>query len=840
VFVLGTGAASAAPGWVSTVGLSSPGVDSFSPDVAVDPAGDAVAVWARFDPSSQVDVIQAAVRPAGGSFGAPIDLTPLSESAGSPRVAIDAAGDVVVVWLDSTAGGVVQEAVRPAGGSFGAPVDLSASGQSAFNPQIAVDAAGDAVAVWQLFNGSVDVVQAAARPAGGGFSALPDVAPGENPQVAMDAHGDAVAVWVGSSGAVQEAVRPPGARSFGKPGVLSATDAFDPQVAVDQNGDAVAVWDVLSGNFDVVQAAVQPAGGAFAPATTLSATGQGAFSPTVALDQAGDAVAMWYRPNGTNDVVQAAARPAGGSFSALPDVSTNGQDAIDPHVTLDRAGDAVAVWTNTTTDVVQAAARPAGAIFGAVATLSAPGTPGDGTDLSEALAGDAAGDAVALWQRSNGTNDVIESARYDAANPQLQVLSIPASGTAGSPVPFSVSPVDVFSGVGSTTWSFGDGQSASGTSVSHAYASPGTYHVSVTASDRDGNTSTASATITISAPPPPPPPPHGTSTLIGCSPSAVTAGQATTCTATVTDDGSTGASTPTGRVTFASGTGSFGAGDSCTLSGAGQSATCAVRYTPGKSPSDTPDLTATYSGDSRHTGSSGFTTIAPVAGVSATVSVTGTVLISVPAGAHLAADGAPAPGSFVPLKGTNVTIPIGATIDARNGTIRVATAADYRGALDRRHQLQTATFAAAMFTVKQLTAQQQERITHRKRRPTGIPSTDLVLTNPSDAAAKARCHAKGPAGGGRVRSLTGSGKGLYRTIANASTTTVRNGTWTVQDLCNGSLTEVGRGSATVTYTVHRHTHTVSVKRGQAFFVKGRFPVPPTPPPPTFPKGTPAP
>jgi PKD repeat protein len=91
----------------------------------------------------------------------------------------------------------------------------------------------------------------------------------------------------------------------------------------------------------------------------------------------------------------------------------------------------------------------------------------------------------------------VQAAGYDFAGPQLLGLSIPAAGVAGIPVSFSVSPLDVFSGVSSTGWSFGDGQSATGTAVSHTYTSAGTYHVSVTATDGDRNQSTATGTITI-------------------------------------------------------------------------------------------------------------------------------------------------------------------------------------------------------------------------------------------------------------------------------------------------------------------------------------------------------
>src|SRR5207247_1978956 len=78
-------------------------------------------------------------------------------------------------------------------------------------------------------------------------------------------------------------------------------------------------------------------------------------------------------------------------------------------------------------------------------------------------------------------------------------------------------------------------------------------------------------------------------------------------TATVTDTDTGTPSTPTGTVSFSSsGAGTFSS-SSCTLSGAGSTASCSVSYTPTASGMQT--ITATYGGDTIHTGSSGTTTV---------------------------------------------------------------------------------------------------------------------------------------------------------------------------------------------------------------------------------------
>jgi hypothetical protein len=366
-------------------------------------------------------------------------------------------------------------------------------------------------------------------------------------------------------------------------------------------------------------------------------------------------------------------------------------------------------------------------------------------------------------------------------------------------------------------------------SGSHTYANPAVYTTTVTIFDVGGASAQARGVANVIAV-------HATSTLVGCSPTTVAPGRSTTCTATVTDDGPGTGTTPTGTITFSTGgADKLRSGGRCDLGGSGGSASCAVSFTPGRTQSNTPILTASYGGDFGHTGSSGSTTVAPVAGMTANVAVLeGTVLISLPRHTPRSAGAGPTSSSYVPLKGQG-TIPVGATIDATNGTVMLATAADYHGALDRRHRIQTGIFSAAIFTIEQLTAKQQAERSHRKA--TGTPPTNLRLITPAATAAGIRCHPNGPPGRAIVRELSARANGFFRVIAAASVTIVRNAQWTVEDRCDGTLTGVGRGSATVTFLQHHRPVSKLVKAGGALLVSQRFPVPP---PPIVVKGIPLP
>jgi hypothetical protein len=97
-----------------------------------------------------------------------------------------------------------------------------------------------------------------------------------------------------------------------------------------------------------------------------------------------------------------------------------------------------------------------------------------------------------------------------------------------------------------------------------------------------------------------------TSAAIACIPSSLTLGTgATTCTATVTDTGSS-PTNPTGSVNFTSnGIGTLSGGASCPLTGNAGQPSCQVTYTPTAIGSGSHQITGTYGGDSTHGPSQG-------------------------------------------------------------------------------------------------------------------------------------------------------------------------------------------------------------------------------------------
>ena len=292
------------------------------------------------------------------NFSTPVDLSATGSIAEYPQVAIGSDGATTVVWYRSNGTNtIIQAATRPAGSAtFDTPADLSATGQNASQPQIAIGPDGATTIVWQRSNGTNNIIQTATRPAGSAtFSTPADLsATGQNasiPRIAIGPDGATTIVWQrfnGSNTIIQTATRPAGSATFGTPADLSATgqDALSPQVAIGPDGATTVVWYRYNAfSIQVVQAATRPAGSAtFGAAVDLS-TGLGAIDPQIAVGPDGGTTVIWGHNNGTYDVVQAATRPAGSATFGTPDnISATGGNAEYPQVAVGPDGAPTIVW----------------------------------------------------------------------------------------------------------------------------------------------------------------------------------------------------------------------------------------------------------------------------------------------------------------------------------------------------------------------------------------------------------------------------------------------------------------------------------------------------------------
>jgi len=161
--------------------------------VAVDPVGNAVAVWPQGD--GIVDTIWAnTYNPVTGWGSARYMETNRRGDARSPQVAVDPSGNAVVVWFehDGTRYNIWSNTYTAGTGWGNATlIETNDTGSAAY-PQVAVDPSGNAVAVWYQKDGTRYNIWANSYTAGTGWGTAEqietdDAGYAKKPQVAVDA-----------------------------------------------------------------------------------------------------------------------------------------------------------------------------------------------------------------------------------------------------------------------------------------------------------------------------------------------------------------------------------------------------------------------------------------------------------------------------------------------------------------------------------------------------------------------------------------------------------------------------------------------------------------------------
>jgi hypothetical protein len=348
-------------------------------------------------------------------------------------------GTTVVAQIRTLEGGQHQRSevvVRPPGGSFGPPAALTTSQYGGF-VRLARDLQGNVAATWSEFVDGKSVVRVATKPAGQPFGPVRDisdpVSDAQYPQVGIG--GGTVAVtWVqerrvrAAVGRVEGGFALQPGFSTPPPSVSSAT----PRVAVAETGAAVIAWEEYHGTNDArIHVAARPANGTFKALPDLRKASR-LSDVMVAMSPAGHAAVAWTRQSSAEQspyIVEAASRGTIGDFAPVDRVSDPATERYEmPHLALKVSADntAYAVWHGE--DGWYASIRPAGGAFGAAGRI--PGSSAGDTTFGRALVATAPdSSAIAVWTANiAGAPRGIQSARLqpDGTVGATQVLAATA------------------------------------------------------------------------------------------------------------------------------------------------------------------------------------------------------------------------------------------------------------------------------------------------------------------------------------------------------------------------------------------------------------------------------
>jgi hypothetical protein len=342
-----------APGWLSVeqlARLTSP--VRVAPKVGTRANGDVEVVWATDERSRSVSVTRLARR---GDNWAVEDLFDLSSSARRGlALSFTPAGDLKVTW--------------PASAVFGA--------RALSSPAVVLVSGGRAHTIWAgvsrgtsgIFAAIVDAHAPSAGPAPtrAQFEPVPVASNGQgdaksSPAIAVDERGNAQAVWIDRRddvSAVYSAEQQPDG-SWGRMRRVSNADksvSGRPTIAIDGAGNAYAVWESAEDcggpmPLEAVTFAERPAGGEWQPPVTLIAPGAGShlIDPILVANDGGEVYAAWGESRDGAYRIYSTYRAAGGDWDS-PRLAAHGVSdypTLAISLAVNARGDAYLTWAET-------------------------------------------------------------------------------------------------------------------------------------------------------------------------------------------------------------------------------------------------------------------------------------------------------------------------------------------------------------------------------------------------------------------------------------------------------------------------------------------------------------
>ena len=354
----------------------------------------------------------------GSSMRTPGTRRRLTIHRGGPRRAGAALLSVLVAAATAVGLGIAPAAAV----TWDPAVDLSAAGGFAQLPQVASSADGTKLTVvWVRSNGTNNIVQSRTSTDSGATWGDPvDLsaagASASSPQVVSSADGTRLtAAWLRTN-AVHARTSTDGGATWGDRVDLSEAGVVSsyPQLAASADGTTLAaVWNANKGGTQIVQAATTASGGAtWGDPVDLSAAG--GFATTADVTVSGDGTTMsaaWSRSDGSDYIVQSrTSTNSGDTWETAKNLSQTGYNAYVSQVVSSTDGTKqTAIWGRG--EYVQSSSTAdSGANWDTPTDVSGPSTGRAPSTLTRIAASADGIKLVAVWSRSDGSNQIAQTA----------------------------------------------------------------------------------------------------------------------------------------------------------------------------------------------------------------------------------------------------------------------------------------------------------------------------------------------------------------------------------------------------------------------------------------------
>jgi len=489
---------------------------SFTPQVAVDAAGNIYAVW-EDDTVNNSNILFSRSSDGGATFSVPRNLSNSSGWSFGPRLLVDSHGGINVVWVDPTPGNqdIFFTRSTDGGQTFSIPQNLSNDPADSGNPQMAADSSGNISVVWEnddvtngvLFTHSTD---------GSTFSAPVNLATNPTgsfgPQIAVGADGSINVAWEDDfnfQSDISFSRSTDKGATFSTPKNLSSNsgNSFVAQIAVDPSGNINVVWmDNSPGNYAILSSRSSDQGASFSGAKNLSNAQGDSGNPQIGVDANGGTYVTWQRnlPGASNKDIFFARSSDGVNFSAPVRLSDGAGNSINPWIAIDNAGGINLGWTESLSgrgNIFFARSIDGGATF---ATQNLSNDSGSSSDSQ--LAADKNGNLNVVWSDdTSGVNQILFS-RF--SSPQVTKhppvanagpdQTVECAGHSGTPVMLNGSASSDPDGTAlSYVWTDEAGNVMGTSAIAQVSVTMGTHTFTLTVTNTEGLTATAATHVTV-------------------------------------------------------------------------------------------------------------------------------------------------------------------------------------------------------------------------------------------------------------------------------------------------------------------------------------------------------
>lgn len=457
------------------------------------------------------------------------DWAPAATIGCKPRVVIGPGGQVFAFWTAQTGANAfaLYAASANAGQSFGTPVVVDTGTTSYLQIAAAVDVNGVPTVAWMRFVAAYNLYAQTRKSDGTWPTTAPETVQQQVTQdpsatalsMAIAPNRDAIVAWnnrntaLANSDKITASFRPAGATGIWPEAqdlVFSATAARGAKVVFDAQSRPTVIGAYTKSGVNRLDSMTRVVTNGLSswPKRLVTGSNDSTGLPVgdIAVDSLGNAQVAYEHTNGSGFNIRAA-RYAAGDTAWTNDgdlLTSRGANPIGPpSVAIDGTDTATIAFTvDGTTRVFR---RASGS--GTYSAFSPP--PGS---VSPTLVTDAEGHTIATWTIGGVTYTSV----YDPVAPTIDALSVPESGEPGQALSFVINASDAWS---PATYSvdFGDGtppatgraiagpsgvaaRVTTGGTVSHSYASTGSYVATISVTDGVGNTTTTTRTVNVAPP----------------------------------------------------------------------------------------------------------------------------------------------------------------------------------------------------------------------------------------------------------------------------------------------------------------------------------------------------